>query len=166
MRDYPKTPLNIQEITSEDRTWIAQMLTEHWGSAQVISRGQMHDASKLPGFIVLYKNSPIGLVTYRLAGDECELVTLDSWEENIGAGTILIEAVKQAALKAGCSRLWLITTNDNLHALGFYQKRGFHLVAVRPNALAESRKIKPSIPEIGMHGIPLRDEIELEIQLS
>jgi len=166
MYNIRKEEFKILEITSEDRTWIAQMLTEHWGSEQVISRGQIHDASKLPGFIVLYHKSPVGLVTYRLARDECELVTLDSWQENIGVGTILIEAVKQAALKAGCSRLWLITTNDNLRALGFYQKRGFHLVAVRPNALAESRKIKPSIPEIGMHGIPLRDEIELEIQLS
>jgi hypothetical protein len=60
----------------------------------------------------------------------------------------------------------LITTNDNLHALGFYQKRGFRLVAVHSNALAASRKIKPSIPDFGMHGIPLRDEIELEILLT
>jgi len=27
-------------------------------------------------------------------------------------------------------RVFLITTNDNLHALDFYQRRGFELVAV------------------------------------
>jgi N-acetylglutamate synthase-like GNAT family acetyltransferase len=161
-----KKELEIREINPQDREWITQLLTEHWGSKVVISREQMHDATKLPGFIVLHKKSPVGLVTYHLEGEACEVVTLDSWQENIGVGTILIEAVKKVARKAGCSRLWLITTNDNLHALGFYQKRGFHLVAVHANALAESRKIKPSIPEIGMQGIPLRDEIELEVQLS
>jgi ribosomal protein S18 acetylase RimI-like enzyme len=60
----------------------------------------------------------------------------------------------------------LITTNDNLHALGFYQKQGFHLVGEYPNAIVKSRKIKPSIQEIGVNSIPLRDEIELQILLD
>ena len=77
-----------------------------------------------------------------------------------------IEAVKEVACKAGCRRLWLITTNDNLNALRFYQKRGFALVAVHRNALEISRKFKPEIPLIGADGIPLRDEIELEMILS
>ncbi len=79
---------------------------------------------------------------------------------------MLIEAVKQAAVSAGCRRLWLITTNDNLHALRFYQKRGFRLVAVYPNALEESRRLKPEIPLVGLDGIPLRDELELELALE
>ena len=132
----------------------------------VISRGKSHDASKLPGFVAMVDSEEVGLATYRIDGQECELITLDSWRENIGIGTLLIDAVKQKAREAGCSRVWLITTNDNLRALGFYQKRGFNLVAVHPNALAESRKIKPTIPEIGMHGIPLRDEIEMQILLD
>jgi Acetyltransferase (GNAT) family len=67
--------------------------------------------------------------------------------------------------EAGCRRVWLITTNDNLRALRFYQRRGFRLVAVHPDALARSRELKPSIPEIGLDGIPLRDELELELLL-
>ena len=47
----------------------------------------------------------------------------------------------------------------------FYQKRGFVLVAVHRNALAESRRLKPEIPLIGIDDIPLRDEIELEMEL-
>jgi len=158
--------IKIHPITQQDQSWIVKKLAENWGSHLVISRGQAHDASKLPGFVALYDGKEVGLVTYRIDGQECELVTLDSWQENIGVGTILIESVKLEARKAGCSRLWLITTNDNLHALGFYQKRGFHLIAVHPDAIIESRKIKPAIPEIGMHGIPLRDEIELHIILD
>jgi hypothetical protein len=60
------------------------------------------------------------------------------------------------------SALRVTTTNDNLDALRFYQKRGFQIVAVRPGAVDESRRVKPSIPVIGEHGIPIRDEIELE----
>jgi RimJ/RimL family protein N-acetyltransferase len=78
----------------------------------------------------------------------------------------LIDTAKQRARQAGCQRLWLITTNDNLTALRFYQKRGFTLAALHRNALKQSRKIKPEIPLVGNHGIPLRDEIELEMILD
>jgi len=77
----------------------------------------------------------------------------------------MLEAVAAVAREEGCRRVWLITTNDNLRALRFYQRRGFHLVAMHPNALARSRELKPSIPEIGLDGIPLRDELELELSL-
>jgi ribosomal protein S18 acetylase RimI-like enzyme len=92
-------------------------------------------------------------------------VTIDSDKPSIGVGTVLIDAVKEIARQAGCSRLWLITTNDNMNALRFYQKRGFVLVAVHRNALERSRKLKPEIPLIGDDEIPLRDEIELEMML-
>lgn len=156
----------IRPITQEDQAWITRKLTENWGTPLIISRGKSNDASKLPGFVAFVNGTQVGLVTYRIEDQECELVTLDSWQEKIGVGTILVEAVKEEAQKVGCSRLWLITTNDNLHALKFYQKRGFHLIAVHPNAIAESREIKPTIPEIGMYGIPLRDEVELQILLN
>ncbi len=109
--------------------------------------------------------TPTGLVTYRLEAGECEIVTIDSLIEGIGIGTALIDAVKAAAVAATCERLWLITTNDNVKALRFYQRRGFALVAVYRNALEESRRLKPEIPLVGVHGIPLRDEIELELRL-
>jgi ribosomal protein S18 acetylase RimI-like enzyme len=78
----------------------------------------------------------------------------------------LIEAVVGAARSAGCRRVWLITTNDNLTALAFYQKRGFVLTALHPNAIAESRKLKPEIPLVAENSIPIRDELELELWLD
>jgi hypothetical protein len=77
----------------------------------------------------------------------------------------LLQAVCDAARKACCNRLWLITTNDNVDALRFYQRFGFSLVALHRDAVRESRRLKPSIPETGKDGIPIRDEIELEMQL-
>ena len=104
-----------------------------------------------------------GVVTFIIKGEECEITSLDSLYEGKGIGTALINEVLQEAKEKKSRRVFLITTNDNLHALGFYQRRGFELVAVHRGAVNESRKIKPSIPLIGENNIPLRDEIELEI---
>ena len=107
----------------------------------------------------------MGLVTYNIQEGSCEIVTLNSTYPSCGVGTALIQAVKDITIKSGCKRLWLITTNDNVNASRFYQKRGFVLVAVHRNALEQSRKLKPEISMIGYHGIPLRDEIEMEMML-
>ena len=106
----------------------------------------------------------VGLLTYSALGDACEIVTINALLRGMGIGTALIQALK-AALSWRCRRLWLITTNDNLAAMRFYQKRGFRLVAVHRNALDEARKLKPEIPLTGLDGIPLHDEIELEMML-
>jgi ribosomal protein S18 acetylase RimI-like enzyme len=155
----------VRPLEAEDKPWVEKLLEEHWGSVQSVSCGKMYDASRLPGFIAMVKDERAGLATYRMESGSCELVTLNSVKENRGVGTALLDAVKQAAIEAGCTRLWLITTNDNLEALGFYQKRGFSLVALRPGAIEYSRKLKPAIPETGFHGIPIRDELELEVLL-
>ena len=108
----------------------------------------------------------IGLITYNLTEKECEIVSLNSFQENSGIGSLLIEEVRKAADKRNCSRIWLITTNDNTKALRYYQKRGFHLVNLYPDSIKLSRKLKPGIPLNGIDNIPIRDEIEMEILLS
>ena len=81
-----------------------------------------------------------------------------------GAGSALLAACVRAAVDAGATRLWLITTNDNMPALRFYQRRGFVLVALRPGAIDEARRtLKPEIHLTGRDEIPIRDEIELEL---
>jgi GNAT superfamily N-acetyltransferase len=152
----------MQQLTVDDREWVARFMAEHWGSSSMVVHGTIYYPHEFPGFVALCDGERVGLVTYRLEGNECEMLSLDSMRQSMGVGSALIEAVKEAARRAGCWRLWLITTNDNLHALRFYQKRGFTLVAVYPNALEAARKLKPEIPLIGYDGIPLRDEIELE----
>lgn len=153
-------------MTAAQRSWVIDLLDRHWGSSLVISRGRVHDVTLLPGFVAIREDQCVGLATYCFEAEACELVTLNSEWEGIGIGSALITAVKEVASAAGCHRLWLITTNDNLPALGFYQKRGFRMTAVYPNALEYSRQLKPQIPFIGLNGIPLRDEIELEMLLD
>ena len=156
----------IRALNDGDREWVARLLTEHWASPRIVSRGRVCDGDRLPGFAAVRDGRPIGLATYRIEGGDCEIVTLNSLAERQGVGSALIDAVKGVARAASCRRLWLITTNDNVFALRFYQKRGFVLVAVHRGALAEARRrLKPEIPLVGLDGIPLRDEIELELTL-
>ena len=133
----------------------------------MVSRGVLHDIAVQDGFIAIREGSGkrIGLVTYAIQGGDCEMTLLQSLAERVGVGAALTLAVRDAAIAAGCKRLWLITTNDNTHALRFYQRRGFTIAAIHINALERARKLKPGIPLTGADGIPLRDEIELEMRL-
>ncbi|MEA5079825.1 MAG: GNAT family N-acetyltransferase [Anaerolineaceae bacterium] len=158
-------PWRIRPIDPSDRNWIRQFVVEHWGAEEMVTHGEVSYPAQLPGFVCTWNGEVIGLVTYQIRGLECEIISLDSLRPQLGIGGALIDAVAEAARKENVTRLWLITTNDNLLALGFYQRRGFHICAVNPDAITQARKIKPSIPQIGLEGIPLRDEIVLEIYL-
>jgi RimJ/RimL family protein N-acetyltransferase len=157
---------HIKRIKSENQDWIGRLLRKEWLSTKVVSKGELHDASKLPGFIAFQNDDPIGLINYHIQGEDCEIVTINSVVEKIGVATELIKTVKNAAVGEGCKRLWLITTNDNTDAIRFYLKSGFTLCAVHRNALINSRKLKPEIPNIGNYGIPIKDEIEFEMILG
>lgn len=159
-------PFQIKRLNKDDREWVASILKEWWAGPKIITRGKMHQADKLPGFIAVYEGKPAGLITYEITGDRCEIVSMNSLEERKGVGSALIDAVKNVCTKAGCKRLWLITTNDNTAALRFYQKKGFKLVCIHREAIELSRKLKPEIPLTGNAGIPIRDEIELEMILA
>ena len=131
----------------------------------MVSRGRMYSIDENPGFVAIKDDKPIGLITYELLGEECEITTLNSLEEGKGIGMAVINAVKDAAIQADCKRLLVITTNDNTQAIRFYQRYGFTIATIYPNSMEEARKIKPEIPLTGNDGIPLRDEIEFEIHL-
>ncbi|HEU4964275.1 MAG TPA: GNAT family N-acetyltransferase [Bacilli bacterium] len=154
--------VRVEAIDDSKRAAVRAFLIEHWGSPQMVYSQGVHHCDELPGFVAYDGDELIGLVTYAVQETSYEVVSLDSLREGHGIGTRLMEAVEKAAREAGVSCVRLITTNDNLNALRFYQKRGYVLVKIYPNAVAKARRIKPQIPLIGSDGIPIRDEIELE----
>jgi SAM-dependent methyltransferase/ribosomal protein S18 acetylase RimI-like enzyme len=161
----PSPMISVERLSDASRSWAEQLLRERWGSTLVVSRYRMHQADQLDGFVACVDGQPQGLVTYRIERGQCELVSLDSLAPELGVGTALVEAVANAALAAGCYRVWLITTNDNTQAMHFYQRRGFDMVAVHRYAVRASRELKPGIPETGIDGIPIRHEVELELEV-
>ena len=158
--------MRIIEITPEHRKAVDAVIKEEWSGPVIASKGQAWDTSLLPGYVAIDDDNNLrGVVTYRLYGNECEITTLNSLEKKQGIGTGLINAVLLTAKNSHCSRLWLVTTNDNTHAIRFYQRFGFSLREVHINALDKSRELKPSIPLLGMDNIPLKHEFEFEIIL-
>jgi ribosomal protein S18 acetylase RimI-like enzyme len=159
------TPFAVRRLTVEDLPRLRQFWNEHWSGDFIVTRGTIHQAGQVHGFVVEDADGWAGLITFKIAADECEVISLDGLRAGEGIGTILLRTVIEEAREHDCKRLFLITTNDNLYALGFYQRRDFEIAAVHRGAVNESRKIKPGLPEIGLNHIPLRDEIELEMIL-
>ncbi|MDO9445340.1 MAG: GNAT family N-acetyltransferase [Dehalococcoidia bacterium] len=146
---------------------VAALWAREFGSSRVASSGLIHDLPALPTLVALHDDAFAGVVAYRFDGDGgCEVVGLASAVPAVGAGTALLEAVAAEARAVGCRRAWLVTTNDNLGALRFYQLRGWRLAALRVDEVTRARAtLKPEIPARGVDAIPIRDEIELELPL-
>ena len=148
-----------------DRSWASDLLDRELSGAVQARRGEALNALDLPGLVAEDGGRPVGLLFYRLDGDDCELFLLLAVEPAKGIGTALVDAL--VARVEGSRRIWVVTTNDNLRALRFYQRRGFSLCALRPGAVDDTRRrLKPGIPLTGDDGIPLRDELELERRLE
>ena len=158
--------ISIRPINKNDETFIDDVIRKEWGSEIIVVHGKTYKPKELPGLIAEENSKTVGLLTYKIERNECEIVTLNSLIKHKGIGTLLLDELKKIAEKGGCNRVWVVTTNDNLNALRFYQKNDYKIKKIYPDAVEESRKIKPQIPLIGENGIPIKDEIELELNLA
>ena len=160
--------IEVRPARPEDSPFIRDLMTEQLAGTEVAAHDELIDVTTLPGLIAWSGATPAGLLTYRPDPPPArgwEVVSIGASVSGRGAGSALIEAVRAAARQAGAQRLWLVTTNDNLHALRFYQRRGFDLVRVDRDAVTRGRALKPSIPSHA-DGIAIRHEIELEMVLG
>lgn len=158
--------MDIQRIIPDNRAAVNAFIKENWFTTAMVLRGRVIDMTKTDGYFASQGGKIIGLVTYIFYQDVCEITSLDSLAENRGLGTRLLDMAVDAARENGCRRVVLITTNDNIRAIRFYQKRGFDMAHLYRNALDVSRRLKPEIPLIGEDSIPLRHEIEFEMELK
>ena len=151
----------IEPITASKRDAVRSFFIDAWGSPDMVISTGTYDCAMLDGFVWMETNVIVGLITYVIREGELEIISLDSLQEKRGIGSALLDEVERVAQHHQLDRLSLITTNDNLRALGFYQRRGWRLTRIIPGAVDAARIHKPSIPVIGEHGIPLHDEIML-----
>ena len=156
---------SIRPYETRDYATISSFVEETWHTTSIITRGKLYHISSLEGFLAEDATGIIGVLLFRIAETECEIILMESLKENLGVGTGLLREVITHAKTEGCKRVWLITTNDNTSAMHFYQRRGFVFAAIYINAMQISRQMKPQIPLTGIDGIPLRDEIEMEYPL-
>lgn len=161
---YPRD-VAIRPVAENDRPTVEWLTAQLWGSAEVVVHGGVFYPANLPGFIAERAGRIAGLVTFEVRSSVLEIATINALDLYQGIGTLLIDAVAAEARRRGCRHVTLTTTNDNIGALRFYQRRGFRLAAVRPGAVDRARQRKPEIPRTGDFGIPLRDEIDLSLSV-
>ncbi|GAA4202063.1 GNAT family N-acetyltransferase [Microbispora amethystogenes] len=158
-------PVGVGPATPADTESVRRILSESWGGPYVAVHAELIDASAQRALLARVAGRPVGLLTYRaVSGTEWEIVTLDAVEAGRGVGRALLDGLRAEAAWEGVTRLWLVTTNENVRALRFYQRYGFDLVAVHRNAVEAARRLKPSIPTHD-DGIAIRHELELELLL-
>ncbi len=153
-------------VAIADPAIIARFVTDNWHADYLASRGARIDAISLSAAAAARKGEIVGMITWRVDDTDMEIVTLNSLDTGAGIGTALLQHAFDHGRALGMRRAWLMTTNDNIEALKFYQKRGMRLCALHVNAMEENRRVKPEIPPVGDHGIPIRDELELERVLA
>ena len=154
-----------RRIDAALREKVQPVLDATWGAPYLAVNGKLWDSRTMPGYAAVCEDEVLGYLLYEFHGGVCEIMVLESVAQNIGIASALIEQVKQAAKSCGVSKVVVQTSNDNTHAFRFYQRRGFIIREVRLGALDIARQLKPSIPLLGEDGIPLRDEIEFEIEV-
>jgi ribosomal protein S18 acetylase RimI-like enzyme len=157
--------IQVRPLREPDRAWAAAVERREWGEPVAARLGELVGLDGLPGCVARRDGRRAGVTRYAVRGHECELVSIVAIEPGVGVGRALLEAVREAALAASCRRLWLITTNDNVRALRFYQRFGFDLAVLHHGAVARARRLKPAIPERGSDGIPIAHELEMRMEL-
>lgn len=141
---------------------LIDLYIDNWGDDEMVVSSGTYQLSDLPGFFAYDEAEIIGVITYIIRNDQIEIISLDSFRENVGIGSQLLKKLEEISEEKDITNISVITTNDNLNALKFYQKRGYNIRKVIPNAVEKARKQKPSIPQFAENGIPIRDEIVLE----
>jgi GNAT superfamily N-acetyltransferase len=149
-----------------EREEVARFIEGHWHSRMVMSRGQCFYPHLEEGIVERREGQLVGLITFRRDDAGMEILTLDSDLEGQGIGSsLMLEAIAEARRRE-CRRVWFTTTNDNLRGMRFYQRLGFRFCAVNVGAVDAARRLKPQIPEVGQEGIPIHDEIVMELVIQ
>jgi 2-oxo-4-hydroxy-4-carboxy--5-ureidoimidazoline (OHCU) decarboxylase/GNAT superfamily N-acetyltransferase len=158
--------LDVRDFMPEDRAWAATLLAEAGGGTPHVARyGELLDPLEHEGIVAELDGRPVALLTVSESAKGLEVLSLHSEVRGVGAGTRLLETALRVAVASDAPRLWLVTTSDNVEAIGWYLRRGMHVAGVRPGAVeADRAAVKPEIPRTNpRNGLPIRDSVELEL---
>jgi len=140
---------------------------DNWGGDCIVANGEKFFPQSMMGFVAEIGKHHSGVLTYDMRGGAVHIVFLQAFYKYCGVGTVLLNAAVEEARKNKCRRIYLETTNDNMEALRFYQRRGFRIHAIHPDSVTSARQmLKPGIPKLGAYDIPMMDELELEMLLE
>jgi len=157
--------VRVRPLRPDEREWVRSLMLDRWGDERVVGHGLVWRPAELDGFVAQDDDGErVGLLTYDVREDVLEIVTLDAFREREGIGSALMLSAIERAHASASERVVVMTTNDNEPAIAFYEHLGFRVVEVLEGAVAASRAIKPSIPATGVGGVPITDEVLLELR--
>ena len=142
------------------RPWCVVVIDDSGG------RGELIQTTDLPGYVALLGGRRAGVVLVHVRGNELEIVAISTSRRRRGVGRALVEQCVVEARRRECRRVWLVTTNNNIAAIAFYQRLGMDLCAFRRYAVRAARLLKPSIPLRDSAGLPIDHELEFELLLD
>jgi GNAT superfamily N-acetyltransferase len=157
-------PVLVREGTDADRPMVRDLLKRDFGRTQIVAFGDVMDVDQMPMLVAVAAADPSGALVYRQLGDALHIVALatDPMWQRSGVGGNLVAEAELLARRLSLSKLVVATTNDNLPALYFYQRRGYRLTDLVVNNIAAHTK--KEVP--GFAGIPVRDEVRLEKRIK
>lgn len=155
----------LRKVEKKDESLIIKLMDEHWGGEPLVVNCKKYYPSMMHGILAFDGQDCQGLLTYNKTDQVYEIIVLHALYQFRGIGTLLLNKFIKLVKSEGGNKIVVMTTNDNIDALRFYQRRGFTLSALRLNVLSQARKIKATIPEVGDYGILLKDEILLELSV-
>jgi len=88
------TTFTIVNFEDTHYEWAEHFVQREWGSLRQVSRGILYNVLEYPGFVAVVDHNLEGLVLYRIADEECEVLLLHSAIEGVGVGAALIEHEK------------------------------------------------------------------------
>jgi GNAT superfamily N-acetyltransferase len=156
-------PVLVREASDDDRAAARELFHRDFGRTQIVAFGEVMDVDQMPALVAVLHAEPSGALAYRLLGDALHIVALatDPMWQRSGVGAYLVAEAELLARRLKLARVVVATTNDNLPAMYFYQRRGYRLTALVPDGVTSQTHQQPS----GFAGIPVRDEVRLEKQL-
>lgn len=153
----------IMDALDPDFIWLKDLWEQEWGGLTMVSGDTTYHLTQVKALLAKRQGTPIGAITWAFpTSGEAEIVSLNALFEGQGVGSLLLQSAEQHIRHQGAFRIQIVTSNDNLRALAFYQKRGYRLKSLHPGAIDRARLDKPSIPGIADNGIPIHDELVLE----
>jgi ribosomal protein S18 acetylase RimI-like enzyme len=158
-------PLTVRPAAAEDYRRIEELALHFWDETEVDCFDRKYDVLECPAFLVWDGGEAVGQASYAIEGEwnAVVLVMLNILPDHQrrGGGWMLLDAVRGEAVRRGLRRLLVVTSNDDLPALAFYQRYGFCITGILPGRIAADHG--GELP--GLAGIPVRDEIRLAYEV-
>ena len=157
-------PVLVREATDTDRAAVRELFARDFGRTQIVAFGEVMDIDAMPALVAIQFAGISGALAYRLLGGALHIVALatDPMSQRSGVGGHLLAETELLARRLGLKRLIVSTSNDNLPALYFYQRRGYRLTDLVPDSIIALTKHEVA----GFAGIPVRDEVRLEKRIG